>query len=466
MFITVPVMKIHNPGITVALKNQIGIAPSTRYGFSKSAGVPQDDYATRLIHYADMPRDWVEEEIVDLCAIADIDFVVVDATACLESSKSAKRSGGKIINQVRRNMILAGPDPVAIDHVSARLMGLNPDDVAHVTLAAKKGLGVNDSDRITVVGNTIEESWTPFKKDPYFTSDFGQSNRTWLLKGPFDAEGIDRPMDFAFIPDEAHVRPEPNSDGWSEAIYFFDDRIDLDAFYEEPENRVVSYAFAYVDVPKDQAAELWTGSSEAMRIILNGEVVYTYLGNRPFGKKELVLDKVPIQLKQGENTLLVKTLQSFGSYDFTLNICEPESNPAYDGNRVMGLKFRTAPVPTTAVAEAENVILERSEGSGTLPSSFILETNYPNPFNAETIIPFVLPVSGAQRKMHVALAVYNITGQQIRTLLNRPMSPGHHRTTWDGKDEHGRPMPSGVYLCRLHVEGKPVGSPLKMSLIK
>ena len=50
VYITVPVMKIHTPGVTVALKNQIGLAPSTMYGFSKTAGVPQDGYSHKLWH--------------------------------------------------------------------------------------------------------------------------------------------------------------------------------------------------------------------------------------------------------------------------------------------------------------------------------------------------------------------------------------------------------------------------------
>jgi uncharacterized protein (DUF362 family) len=94
VYITVPVMKIHSPGMTVALKNQIGLAPSTRYGFSKTAGVPQDDYATRLTHDSDAPVYWTDKEIVDLSNLAQIQFAVVDAIACLESRKTAVRRGG------------------------------------------------------------------------------------------------------------------------------------------------------------------------------------------------------------------------------------------------------------------------------------------------------------------------------------------------------------------------------------
>ena len=457
VFITIPVMKIHNTRITVALKNQIGIAPSSRYGFSKSAGVPQDGRAFRLTHFADFPRNWVEEDIVDLAAIADIDFVVVDALMCLESSKSAKRSGGKITNQVQMNTILAGADPVAVDHVAARLMGLNPDDVEHLTLAAKKGLGTNDPLDINVVGNTIEETWKRFKKDPHFTGDFGQSNRTWLLTGPFDTQGIEKPMEHEFLADEARLRPEADADGWSEPIYFFDDRIELGAFYAEPDGRVVSYAFSYFDAPKAQEATFWIGSDEAMRIYLNGEVVYDYAGSRTFGKEELVKEKVRANILEGENMLLVKVFQSYSRYDFSLNICEPEPDSDYDGDRVFGLAFRTEPAGPAAVSCPD---VPRT------PHAFAMDQNHPNPFNAGTTISFTLPGDGPSDRMDVRMDIYTITGQRIRTLMGGTMSAGIYRMLWNGKDDLGMDVATGTYLARLNVGGGSSTDTIKMSVIR
>jgi len=335
VLISVPVMKIHTPGITVALKNSIGLYPSTKYGFYKTKGVPQDNFKTRLFHYeSDLPRDWIEEEIADIDLVADVDFVVVDAVVCLERSAFGR-------DRVRRNMILAGADMVAVDHVAARLMGLNPDDIAHITLAAKVGLGTNSADEIEVVGSTIEASGFPFKKNSFYTSDFGQSNRTWLLRGPFEATGIEQPIAHAFIPDEAASRPQTGQNGWSEAIYFFDDRIDLGSFFQAGTGKeVVAYAFTYFDAPQDQKAELWLGSDEAMRIYLNGDLVYDYSGRRTYSNNQLVKEKVPVRIREGENALLVKVLQERGAFDFALNICEPETDPNFDGNRVFGLKFR------------------------------------------------------------------------------------------------------------------------------
>jgi uncharacterized protein (DUF362 family) len=335
--ITVPVMKIHTP-MTVALKNNIGLYPSTRYGFFKSYGVPQDGRKFG-IHPSDPPLNWMEEAIADIARLSGVDFVVVDAVMCLERQKSAMfDKERKVVNQVRRNMILAGDDMVAVDNVAARLMGLNPDDVSHIDLAAKAGLGVNDIDKIQIVGSTVEKSMKHFRKSSFSKSS---CNRTWLLRGLFDASGMKDPLKNEFIPEEASLKPEAGKEGWSESVYFFDDRIDLGAFFGSVDADKVAYAFTYFDSPKDRKAEIWLGYDDPIRIYLNGREVYTYDKQRSYTEKTLTSEKVTVPIRKGENTLLVKAMQSAGRYDFALNICEPENDPAFNGSRVAGMKFRT-----------------------------------------------------------------------------------------------------------------------------
>lgn len=422
--ITVPALKIHTfTGITVGLKNNIGLYPGTRYGFGKDSGVRRDDFRAKLIHQTDAPRDWVDEEIVDIALVAGIDFSVVDAIRCSH-------------RQYRRNAIVAGRDVVAVDHVAARLAGVNPDDICHVTLASLAGMGTNDPQQIEIVGATIDTSWRPFRKRDHYSCDFGQSNRIWLLRGPFAVEGTDDPISHPFIPDETAVQPQPATDGWTEPIYFFDDRIDLGLYYDVRSGQeLVSYAFTYFDAPRDQEAELWVGSDEAMRIYLNGEIVYDYTGTRPYSARDLVLDKVPVHIRGGDNTLMVKVLQQLRSYDFALNICEPETDPGFDGNRVFGLRFRTPPEDITAVAE--------EVGPG-LPQGFELGQNHPNPFNPITNIRYQVPGPAYARLM-----IYDLLGQELRTLVDGVVEAGHHLVEWDGKDDRGRDLSTGVYLYRL-----------------
>ncbi len=77
-----------------------------------------------------------------------------------------------------------------------------------------------------------------------------------------------------------------------------------------------------------------------------------------------------------------------------------------------------------------------------------LYQNLPNPFNPETVIPFELADAG-----HVRLMIYSTLGQEIRTLVDDVVSVGRHRVRWNGRDERGRQVGSGVYLYRLSVTG-------------
>jgi uncharacterized protein (DUF362 family) len=451
VYITVPVMKIHNPGITVALKNQIGLAPSTMYGFSKSSGVPQDNYTRRLTHNSQAPLYWTDKEIVDLSNIANIKFTVVDAIACLETKKAAMRSGSEITNLVRMNMIVAGPDPVAVDHVSCRLMGLNPDDIEHVTLAEKVGLGTNNPDNIEIVGADLDQTMKQFKKTQDDAGHFGQTNRTWLLKGPYSVEGIDDPISHEFIPDEANIIAEAGKDNWSEPVYFINDHIDLEDYFALGySDAAVSYAFCYFNALKDQTAHLWIGSDEGLIIYINGEEVYKYTGTRSFSGNKFLSAISIVNIKAGENTLLIKSLQKYGRYDFCLNICEPESNVNFNGNRVWGLKFNTGSSGTGIKQQNEITDLK-----------YKISDAYPNPFNNSVTVNYQLSKQG-----RMMIDVYNVMGQKVRTLLDGKIKMiGNKSVSWDGMNDEGFPVSTGTYLITFKGFGQGMASK-KVVLVK
>jgi hypothetical protein len=75
---------------------------------------------------------------------------------------------------------------------------------------------------------------------------------------------------------------------------------------------------------------------------------------------------------------------------------------------------------------------------------YVLHQNYPNPFNPETEIRFALP-----QVDHIVLKIFNIFGEEIRTLANEPHEAGSHAVRWDGNDERGNPVASGMYLYQL-----------------
>ncbi len=94
-----------------------------------------------------------------------------------------------------------------------------------------------------------------------------------------------------------------------------------------------------------------------------------------------------------------------------------------------------------------------------LPTAFELAQNYPNPFNAGTRIDYSIPEAS-----RVAIVVYNILGQQVKTLIDRDQPAGTHSVLWNGTDGAGDKVATGVYFYRLTV-GNRVSS-RKMMLLK
>jgi|GEM_PF-1715196 len=94
-----------------------------------------------------------------------------------------------------------------------------------------------------------------------------------------------------------------------------------------------------------------------------------------------------------------------------------------------------------------------------LPTELALRDNYPDPFNPTTAIGFDIPTNGK-----VELVVYNLLGERVTTLVDDELKAGTYRVTWNGRDERGRNLPSGVYLYRLTAGDKQLSK--KMVLIK
>jgi len=79
-----------------------------------------------------------------------------------------------------------------------------------------------------------------------------------------------------------------------------------------------------------------------------------------------------------------------------------------------------------------------------IPSEFSLGQNYPNPFNPITKMDYTLP-----KRSRVIISIYNVLGQEIVNLVNEEQDFGYHSITWNGTDQLGRQMASGVYFTRM-----------------
>ena len=128
----------------------------------------------------------------------------------------------------------------------------------------------------------------------------------------------------------------------------------------------------------------------------------------------------------------------------------PASGPELVMQRVLNWLRGTSDVP------------EWEEESVNRPKDILLGQNHPNPFNPITNIQF--SVYGGQRPTRATLKVYNIVGRLVRTLVDEEMLPGVHSVTWDGKDDRGNEVSSGVYFYQLKARDQ--AETKKMVLLK
>ncbi|MGH7451297.1 MAG: T9SS type A sorting domain-containing protein, partial [bacterium] len=100
--------------------------------------------------------------------------------------------------------------------------------------------------------------------------------------------------------------------------------------------------------------------------------------------------------------------------------------------------------PQAASLPVSNTTGIDSNGETSLPASYRLLQNHPNPFNAGTLIKYEIPQAGA-----VSLKIYNLAGQEILEIVNAVQSPGRYQINWNGRDNQGKTAPSGIYICRI-----------------
>jgi hypothetical protein len=100
-----------------------------------------------------------------------------------------------------------------------------------------------------------------------------------------------------------------------------------------------------------------------------------------------------------------------------------------------------------------------AESATSLPQGYVLFRNHPNPFNPETEIRFQLP-----KASHVAMKIFNSTGQEIRILADAQYEAGYRSVHWNGEDKYGKAVSSGVYLCQLQAGN--FSQVIKMNLLR
>ncbi len=136
---------------------------------------------------------------------------------------------------------------------------------------------------------------------------------------------------------------------------------------------------------------------------------------------------------------MVKSKDSFSGY----------IREEYSQNPVPGVQDSWAISSVWAVNEAGQRFLTRSAGALSIPKSVDMVQNYPNPFNPSTNITFKVIPAKDSASMRVSLAIYNVHGQLVRTLVDEVKSAGLYTVKWDGTDKQGKTVNTGVYIFKL-----------------
>ncbi len=128
---------------------------------------------------------------------------------------------------------------------------------------------------------------------------------------------------------------------------------------------------------------------------------------------------------------------------FDINPFTSES-PSHELSLVYNDYSDGAPIVRTISPEFEGGTILWKPGAA-IPDQFSLGQNVPNPFNPDTKIAYALPEAG-----FVNVEIYNILGQRVKTLVNEYQDAGNYTVTWNGDDEYGSSVASGVYFYRFN----------------
>jgi uncharacterized protein (DUF362 family) len=152
--VSMPKVKAHHwSGVTLSMKNMFGVVPGTKYGWPKN-----------ILHWKG-----IHESILDICATVPVHFVIADAIVAMEGN-------GPLNGNPRcLNRIILADDPVAADATCARLMGLDPERIAHIR-AGTQFLGNSAIERIDQLAEPVCLPASPFQTVPEFQYFWLKSN--------------------------------------------------------------------------------------------------------------------------------------------------------------------------------------------------------------------------------------------------------------------------------------------------
>ncbi len=163
--------------------------------------------------------------------------------------------------------------------------------------------------------------------------------------------------------------------------------------------------------------------------------VYTATNSITAGPNVTVTSTGDVTFRAGSEITLLPGFTAVAGSDFR----------AYIDTGLGGGSPPRVPTAIAIVAEVEAEVEEIQSPVDPIPTSYALSPAYPNPFNPYATIKYAL-----KEDVRATLKVYDLLGREVATLVNEHQPAAYHSVVWDGRDRSGRPLPSGVYIARLH----------------
>ena len=263
------------------------------------------------------------------------------------------------------------------------------------------------------------------------------------------------PFEYAWV--SAHTRFDKTLGWWGNEGLFFDDETDENGNFEMAVMGSDDFRYwVYADYWDMETGDLWMGGIDSVEVSSGDTVTLTIVLDRVVYTSEIcgyvTLDGQPLAGVEieAENPM---TGEHFSTHtDENGYYCMGIFNGEYD---VCADVWQQGMMMCSSVDvwdESETFDFEFGVGVAVepetlLPDRFALHQNHPNPFNPVTTIRYDLPEGG-----QVKLTVYDMLGHEVTNLVNDFFEAGYHTTLWDGRDQSGREMATGVYIYRLKAE--------------
>ncbi len=462
ILVNVPILKTAglSTKLTCVMKNYIGSV--SRAVYTSNAAYPQGRNGSLML----LDHDALVNTVVNLFSYHPSNYHVIDAIATLEGEGThpwSERSGF-----LRRNLVIAGNDPVAVEAVCCALVNINPLDVETLRWGSAKGWGCLELDRIAILGDSLSSTRMDIKGPANHSSKifagfqtmhyYGRGCRRWLLNGHYTASDIntDHIQEAAADPYEGDI---VNEKRWT-SYYSPTDYVDLAAAVPGTNSNSVVYAFSRIYSSNAQVGKIYAGGVRDIQVFINGIKLVDTTGILSYSRVNVVKN---LSLNQGDNRILVKVRRSGAALGFSIAIVNDgtiSDRIGFYAHTSGGMSVNSSPTIFTAEMKQSflggrtlfNTFyhLGHNDDSyvlypGTSHSGELRFSNIgPNPFRTATRIGFEIP-SGLSRTQ---MDIFNAKGQRIRQLFSsRPANPTF--VIWDAADQSGNKVSPGIYILRL-----------------